>query len=95
MGANNNQSKEDNMIAYAKHFALKTVSDVKAYHEELAAPNAHFFDRKTMKFHGDKMKDFGIYTDDEGYRCIYRKNGRPAHWRLQPNGHFRSISKED
>lgn len=38
---------------------IKTSSDLKYAHEE-AYPNSHFFTRKTMKFFGDTMANYGI-----------------------------------
>lgn len=32
----------------------------------------HFFDRKTMNFFGDTMKNFGVVSHDEGW-LLYRK----------------------
>lgn len=36
-----------------------TASELK-YHYQLANPNGHFFDRKTMKFFGDTMSNYGV-----------------------------------
>ena len=36
-----------------------TSSELKYLYEE-ANPTGHFFDRKTMKFFGDTMKNFGV-----------------------------------
>lgn len=44
-------------------------SDIKHYYRQ----DGHFFDRGTMKFFGDKMGNFGAYTDDNGDRILYRK----------------------
>ena len=46
---------------------VKSASDVK-----YALKDSHFFDRKTMKFFGDKMTSFGIKTINGG-RYMYRK----------------------
>jgi len=46
---------------------VKSASDVK-----YALKDSHFFDRKTMKFFGDKMTSFGIKTIN-GKRYMYRK----------------------
>jgi hypothetical protein len=46
---------------------VKSASDVK-----YALKDSHFFDRKTMKFFGDKMSSFGIRTIN-GKRYMYRK----------------------
>ena len=44
-------------------------SDIRANYD----PRGHFFDRKTMRFFGDTMASFGVYTDDSGNRVMYRK----------------------
>jgi len=37
-----------------------TASRLKSLHE-YHNPNTHFFDRKTMRFFGDTMNNFGVY----------------------------------
>lgn len=51
---------------------IKTASDLK-YYVEQAGHDSHFFTRKTMKFFGDTMKNYGVRKiemltiyDDEG-----------------------------
>jgi hypothetical protein len=66
--------------------SLKTTGDIKWYHLE-KNPDSHFFDRETMLFFGDTMGNFGVYWDENGYRCIYRKkpvkNGLRGGFRLR------------
>ena len=51
---------------------IKTVYDLKyAYLEK--HPDGHFFDRRTMKFFGDTMKNFGIVNQKNNI-ILYRKN---------------------
>ena len=45
-----------------------TPSDIKYHCRE----DSFFFTRKTMKFFGDTMANFGAYTED-GQRILYRK----------------------
>ncbi len=47
---------------------LKTASDVKYALND----SSYFFERKTMKFFGDKMSSFGVRTLN-GKRYLYRK----------------------
>ncbi len=49
-----------------------TASDIK-YAVTNSPHESHFFDRKTMQFFGDTMRNFGTYTDDEGRIILYRK----------------------
>ncbi|MNK14378.1 hypothetical protein D3C87_324960 [compost metagenome] len=37
---------------------IKTASDLRAFVEDRG--NSHFFDRKTMRFFGDTMKNYGV-----------------------------------
>jgi len=53
-------------------------------------PDGHFFDRSTMKFFGDTMKNFGVYSAGN-YWVLYRKSptakGAPrTSWRFSLNG---------
>lgn len=43
-------------------------SDIRASYRA----DGHFFDRKTMRFFGDTMQSFGVFTH-EGERYMYRK----------------------
>ena len=36
-------------------------------------PNTHFWDKKTMAFFGDTMRNFGVKKHKNGYE-LYRKN---------------------
>lgn len=51
---------------------IKTPSDLKYYHE-LNNPNSAFFSRKTMKFFGDTMKNYGIRTHANAVELFRRK----------------------
>jgi hypothetical protein len=65
---------------------IKTASDLRA-HIEGANPDTHYFDRKTMRFFGDSMRNFGArrcrvrtYSGDtvdawELFRCRPVKHG--------------------
>lgn len=44
-----------------------TVSELK-YHYQLANPNGHFFDRKTMSFFGDTMSNYGVRANTVNVR---------------------------
>lgn len=48
--------KTNTIATKAKHM---TASELK-YHYQLANPNGHFFDRKTMRFFGDTMGNYGV-----------------------------------
>lgn len=52
-----------------------TPSQLKAAYQQ-AHPDGHFFDRKTMKFFGDTMKNFGC--EDAGtHWYLWRKRPKP------------------
>lgn len=38
---------------------IKTASDLRDFHEEYN-PDSHFFNRSTMQFFGDTMKNYGV-----------------------------------
>lgn len=65
-----------------------TPADIRA--ASLAAGH-HFFDRQTMQFFGDTMRNFGTRTDDMGRVILYRK--RPVRhaltgaWVYNPETH--------
>lgn len=50
---------------------INSASDVKRYYK-MYNPDGHFFDRETMRFFGDTMKNFGFYEEDN-YIVLYRK----------------------
>ena len=52
---------------------IKTPSNLKAFVEN-NPKTSHFFDRKTMKFFGDTMKNFGINRLEGGKVELYRKH---------------------
>ena len=54
-------------------------------------PNSHFFDRKTMKFFGDTMKNYGVRkTEIEGTAVweLYRK--KPVRRGIKSSAFFRA-----
>ena len=54
-------------------------------------PNSHYFDRKTMKFFGDTMRNYGVRkTEIEGTAVweLYRK--RPVKHDLKNSAFFRA-----
>lgn len=61
-----------------------TIADIKY---AMQKRGSHFFDRATLKFFGDTMKNFGVYTED-GQTLVYRKNpakhGLTGTWRFDP-----------
>lgn len=63
---------------------IKTASDLKYWHE-YHNPNSHFFDRKTMKFFGDTMKNFGVKRWKNCYE-LYRR--RPVEHGLYKSFYF-------
>ena len=48
-------------------------------------PDGHYFDRKTMKFFGDTMKNYGVKSHGE-YWELYRK--RPVKYGLKLTHYF-------
>jgi hypothetical protein len=61
-----------------------TPSELK-YQHETAHPDTHFFDRKTMKFFGDTMKNYGVVPCGECWE-LYRK--RPVKNGLKDSAYF-------
>lgn len=60
-----------------------TIYEIKAEYEAKKGSNGHFFDRSTMRFFGDTMKNLGTYTDNEtGTVYIYRKRAMKPHMPL-------------
>jgi len=49
-----------------------TPSELK-YQYEQANPNGHFFDRKTMQFFGDTMRNYGVRKHGNGWELFRRK----------------------
>ena len=65
-----------------------TPSELK-YNVESRGETSHFFDRKTMKFFGDTMANFGVRSAERnGVECweLYRK--RPVKNRLNTSHFF-------
>ena len=61
------------------------------YEVEAAGHERHFFDRKTMKFFGDTMRNYGVRkTENDGVTVweLYRK--MPVKHGLQSSAFFRT-----
>lgn len=57
-----------------------TIHEIKALYEQGKGNNGHFFDRSTMRFFGDTLRDLGTYTDKEsGSVYVYRKRANKPH----------------
>lgn len=63
---------------------IKTASDLKYWHE-LLNPDSKFFERKTMRFFGDSMANYGIKTHTN-YIELYRR--KPVKGGLQSSAYF-------
>lgn len=50
-----------------------TPSELKFQHEQ-NFPESHFFNRDTMKFFGDSMKNYGVHKLEGNVLELYRKN---------------------
>jgi len=61
-----------------------TPSELK-YNHLLNNPDSHFFDRKTMAFFGDSMRNFGVRRKGNNWE-LYRK--RPVKHGLQSSHYF-------
>jgi hypothetical protein len=55
-------------------------------------PGGHFFDRKTMKFFGDTMKNYGV-KDAGSHWCLYRK--RAVKHGLKTAHYFDKVTFDD
>jgi len=72
---------------------IKTPSDLRAFIEN-APEGSHFFDRDTMRFFGDTMKNFGVSHIGNGVIELYRrrpvKNGLNAssYWVASKDGTY-------
>lgn len=57
----------------------------------VVATGSHFFDRDTMRFFGDTMRNFGAFTDERGRVILYRKkwvkHGLDGRWLYNPATH--------
>lgn len=60
-------------------------SELKYQHMRLH-PDSHFFDRKTMQFFGDTMRNYGVTRHASGCWELYRK--RPVKYGLQSSAYF-------
>lgn len=70
---------------------IKTSSDLKYIYQQ-NNPNGHFFDRKTMKFFGDTMRNFGVRRTEDGNIELYRR--KPVMHGLQKSHYFTPDGKE-
>lgn len=72
---------------------VKTASDLKYMHE-LNHPKSYFFDRKSMRFFGDTMNNYGIKRttaktrDGETVAVIELRRKRPVKHGLQSSAFF-------
>lgn len=67
---------------------IKNASDLK-YHYQDKNPDGHFFDRKTMKFFGDTMANYGVRNHGT-YFELYRK--KPVKHGLSKSHYFDAIT---
>jgi hypothetical protein len=63
---------------------IKTASDLKYYHLQ-ARPDSHFFTRRTMRFFGDTMRNYGVRRAGN-YWELYRR--RPVKGGLRESAWF-------
>jgi hypothetical protein len=66
-----------------------TPSELK-YQHELHNPESYFFKRKTMRFFGDTMKNYGIRRISANTVELYRK--KPVKHGLQSSAFFNTIT---
>lgn len=70
---------------------IKTASDLKYWHET-KNPDSYFFTRKTMKFHGDTMKNYGVrlvYVTGRDGRPVYELyRRRPVKFGIKSSAYF-------
>lgn len=74
-------------------YAIRTPSDLK-YEVESAGTAPHFFDRKTMSFFGDTMRNFGlrkVELPDYG-PCFELYRRRPVKHGLQKSAYFSAVT---
>lgn len=67
---------------------IKNASDLKYYYQE-KNPSGRFFDRKTMKFFGDTMANYGVRNYGT-YFELYRRN--PVKHGLSKSHYFDAIT---
>lgn len=53
-------------------------------------PNGHFFDRKTLKFFGDTMKNYGVCDGPDNTWELYRK--RPVKHGVRKSAYFDKVT---
>jgi hypothetical protein len=70
---------------FIKQEGSMTSSELKRRHLS-AVPDSHFFDRKTMQFFGDSMRNFGVRSLDDGLLELYRRH--PVKHGLQASHYF-------
>jgi hypothetical protein len=66
-----------------------TPSELK-YQHELHNPESYFFERKTMRFFGDTMKNYGVRRISANTVELYRK--KPVKHGLQTSAFFNTIT---
>ena len=73
---------------------IKTVYDLKYWYYEVN-PDGHFFDRKSMKFFGDTMKNFGMMKLKDKIN-LYRKNpvkhSIKSDFYFYPDGTYKTVT---
>lgn len=67
-----------------------TPSELK-YQYEQANPDGYFFTRKTMKFFGDTMANYGVINHPNGYELFRRK---PVNMGLAKSAYFTKEFKQ-
>jgi hypothetical protein len=67
-----------------RNVSIKTASDLKYWHE-LLNPDSYFFERKTMRFFGDYMANYGV-KHHSAYIELYRR--KPVNGGLQSSAYF-------
>ena len=69
---------------------IKTASDLKLAHEYFYS-SSHFFTRKTMKFFGDTMRNYGVRKIQNGaFYELYRRH--PVKHGLQNSAYFNAAT---
>jgi hypothetical protein len=69
---------------------LKMTSSELKYQHELNNPNSFYFTRKTMKFFGDTMKNYGVRSHCSNTWELYRKN--PVKHGLNSSAYFNKLN---
>ena len=66
-----------------------TKSDLKYY---VSQTGSHYFDRKSMKFFGDTMANYGVRSYNENLWELYRK--KPVNCGLKDSSYFDKVTYE-